>query len=156
MSTLLNDGNFQILSKDLKGEYHFNGNFKNAEDLKAALNALPEQYQELVLEDTNHLLDSFEAVFNHKAFTGRSGTFYGYEARFDYWHMVSKLALAAYEVADDAVNKKESPETIEALKQHYYEIVKGIGAHKSPTNYKGFPSIRIHTPQQEKVHNNRE
>ena len=146
--TLLNDGNFQILSKDLKGEYHFNGNFKNAEDLKAALNALPEQYQELVLEDTNHLLDSFEAVFNHKAFTGRSGTFYGYEGLGSiYWHMVSKLALAAYEVADDAVNKKESPETIEALKQHYYEIVKGIGAHKSPTNYGAFPSDPYsHTP----------
>ena len=67
----------------------------------------------MVLEDTNHLLDSFEAVFNHKAFTGRSGTFYGYEGLGSiYWHMVSKLALAAYEVADDAVNKKESPETI--------------------------------------------
>ena len=146
--TLLNDGNFQILSKDIKGAYHFNGNFKNAEDLKAALNALPEQYQELVLEDTNHLLDSFEAVFNHKAFTGRSGTFYGYEGLGSiYWHMVSKLALAAYEVADDAVNKKELPETINALKQHYYEIVKGIGAHKSPINYGAFPSDPYsHTP----------
>ena len=29
--------------------------------------------------DMDLILDIYEDVFNHKAFTGRSGTFYGYE-----------------------------------------------------------------------------
>ena len=145
---LLNEGNFQILSQDIKGDYHFNGNFKNADDLMAALEALPENYSELVTQDRGHLLASFEAVFNHKAFTGRSGTFYGYEGLGSiYWHMVSKLALAAYEVVVDAIKTNADEAIIARLKQHYYAIVEGIGAHKSPVDYGAFPSDPYsHTP----------
>ena len=145
---LLNEGNFQILSQDIKGDYHFNGNFKNADDLKAALEALPENYSALVTQDREHLLASFEAVFNHKAFTGRSGTFYGYEGLGSiYWHMVSKLALAAYEVVVDAIETNADEAIIARLKQHYYAIVEGIGAHKSPVDYGAFPSDPYsHTP----------
>ena len=146
--SLLREGNFQILTQDIKGEYHFNGNFKNAEDLKAALEALPDSYRALVNEDQEHLLNSFEAVFNHKAFTGRSGTFYGYEGLGSiYWHMVSKLALAAYEVVVNAIERKVDSKTIARLKEHYYAIVDGIGAHKSPVDYGAFPSDPYsHTP----------
>jgi len=145
---LLNEENFQILTKDIKGDYHFNGNFKNADDLKAALEALPENYNALVAQDQEHLLASFEAVFNHKAFTGRSGTFYGYEGLGSiYWHMVSKLALAAYEVVVDAIETNADEAIIARLKQHYYAIVEGIGAHKSPVDYGAFPSDPYsHTP----------
>ena len=145
---LLKERNFQILSQDIKGAYHFNGNFKNADDLKAALETLPENYSELVTEDREHLLASFEAVFNHKAFTGRSGTFYGYEGLGSiYWHMVSKLALAAYEVVVDAIETNADETIIARLKQHYYAIVEGIGAHKSPVDYGAFPSDPYsHTP----------
>ena len=145
---LLEDDNYQILTKDINGAYHFNGNFKNADDLKAALNALPKKYSTLVAGDRDHLLTSFENVFNHKAFTGRSGTFYGYEGLGSiYWHMVSKLALAAYEVVLDAIETKQDKALTEQLKEHYYEIVKGIGAHKSPVNYGAFPSDPYsHTP----------
>ena len=146
--TLIKEGNFQILSQDIKGEYHFNGNFKNAEDLKVALSELPLHYSDLVEKETRNLLDSFEKVFNHKAFTGRSGTFYGYEGLGSiYWHMVSKLALAAYEVFIEAVEKNVDSTMIDQLKQHYYEIVKGIGANKSPVDYGAFPSDPYsHTP----------
>lgn len=145
---LLEDDNYQILTKDINGAYHFNGNFKNADDLKAALNALPKKYSTLVAGDRDHLLASFENVFNHKAFTGRSGTFYGYEGLGSiYWHMVSKLALAAYEVVLDAIETKQDKALTEQLKEYYYEIVKGIGAHKSPVNYGAFPSDPYsHTP----------
>ena len=144
---LLNEGNFQILSQDIRN-YHFNGNFQNADDLKAALEALPENYSELVTQDREHLLASFEAVFNHKAFTGRSGTFYGYEGLGSVTsHMVSKLALAAYEVVVNAIETNADEAIIAQLKQHYYAIVEGIGAHKSPVDYGAFPSDPYsHTP----------
>ena len=76
---LLEDGNSDILQKDLHGELHFNGNFNNAVNLRQALDNLPSQYENLVQSEGKILLDAFEAVFNHKAFTGRSGTFFGYE-----------------------------------------------------------------------------
>ena len=41
LQQLLKEGNHQILSQDIKGEYHFNGNFKNADDLKQALAQIP-------------------------------------------------------------------------------------------------------------------
>ena len=146
--SLLQHGDHTILSQDIKGEYHFNGNFKNAEDLKVALNKLPSQFSTLVKAETDYLLECFENVFNHKAFTGRSGTFYGYEGLGSiYWHMVSKLALAGFETFQKAVENKENQQTIVQLREHYYEVVKGIGAHKNPEDYGAFPSDPYsHTP----------
>ena len=99
LTKLLNDGNTCIVEKDVNGDFHFNGNFKNAEDLALELDQLPKEiYGSLADSDKYQVLDIFEAVFNHKAFTGRSGTFYGYEGLGSiYWHMVSKLLLAVQE-----------------------------------------------------------
>ena len=48
----------------------------------------------LLLKMQHLLLETFEDIFNHKSFTGRSGTFYGYEGLGSiYWHMVSKLVI---------------------------------------------------------------
>ena len=148
MQQLLKEGNHQILSQDIKGEYHFNGNFKNAEDLKQAIGQLPTQYSNLVQEESGIIFDTFEQVFNHKAFTGRSGTFYGYEGLGSiYWHMVSKLALAGFEVVNQSIVAGEDQALIEQLQARYYEIVEGIGAHKSPVDYGAFPSDPYsHTP----------
>ena len=148
LQLLLKEENHQILSQDVKGEYHFNGNFKNADDLKQALAQLPAQYSSLVEVESGIVLAAFEEVFNHKAFTGRSGTFFGYEGLGSiYWHMVSKLALAGYEVVNKAIVAKEDKTIVEQLRAHYYEIVEGIGAHKSPVDYGAFPSDPYsHTP----------
>ena len=148
LQQLLKEENHQVLSQDIKGEYHFNGNFKNAEDLKQALKQLPEKYIDLVQKECDIILAAFEQVFNHKAFTGRSGTFYGYEGLGSiYWHMVSKLALASYETVEHSIEAGEKQELVEQLREHYYEIVAGIGAHKSPMDYGAFPSDPYsHTP----------
>ena len=148
LQQLLKEGNHQILSQDIKGEYHFNGNFKNADDLKQALAKIPAKYSSLVEEESGLILATFEQVFNHKAFTGRSGTFYGYEGLGSiYWHMVSKLALAGFEIVNQAIVAKEDQALIKQLREHYYEIVEGIGAHKSPVDYGAFPSDPYsHTP----------
>ena len=40
LNKLVAKNNTQIIEKDSFGEYHFNGNFKNADDLKTALDEL--------------------------------------------------------------------------------------------------------------------
>ncbi|MGB5981299.1 MAG: hypothetical protein WBG46_04070 [Nonlabens sp.] len=141
-------GNSQIVEKDVNGDYHYNGKFNNAESLVQALNALPEKYQELVDREKDQLLADFEEHFNHKAFTGRSGTFFGYEGLGSiYWHMVSKLLLAVQERCWAAIHENESDEVIGRLLEHYYEINEGIGVHKSPELYGAFPTDPYsHTP----------
>jgi hypothetical protein len=149
LTTLLADGNIQIVKQDVNGAYHFNGNFKNAEDLSEALDKLSkENYGNLLRAERQLVLEIFEEVFNHKAFTGRSGTFYGYEGLGSiYWHMVSKLLLAVQECCTDAINNKENPVLVGQLLEHFYEINEGIGVHKSPSLYGAFPTDPYsHTP----------
>lgn len=149
LQELLSDGNVQIIEKDVNGKYHFNGNFKNAADVSDALENLSEtKYQALIKSDTSKVLQAFEDVFNHKAFTGRSGTFYGYEGLGSiYWHMVSKLLLAVQECCIKAVEDMESDIIIGHLLEHFYEINEGIGVHKSPSLYGAFPTDPYsHTP----------
>lgn len=148
LQQLLKDRNQQVIEQDVTGVYHFNGNFNNANSLIDALNTLDEKYQDLVSEEKKNLLSIFESVFNHKSFTGRSGTFYGYEGLGSiYWHMVSKLLLAVQECCLEAIKEKESAEIIGRLLEHYYEINAGIGVHKSPELYGAFPTDPYsHTP----------
>ncbi len=146
---LLKDGKMSIIEKDVNGHYHFNGTFNNADSLKDALSQLPEeQYGKLVKKDTQILLSIFEAVFDHKSFTGRSGTFYGYEGLGSiYWHMVSKLLLSVQEICLDAFQAGESHQVTGRLLDHYYEVNEGIGVHKSPELYGAFPTDPYsHTP----------
>jgi hypothetical protein len=148
LKQLLLDENKEIIVEDIKGHYHFNGNFNNVESLKTALKNLPDTYNDLVRNDWSQLLNNFEQIFNHKSFTGRSGTFFGYEGLGSiYWHMVSKLLLAVQETSLLAINKNVDDSIIGGLLNHYYEINEGIGVHKSPELYGAFPTDPYsHTP----------
>lgn len=150
LKEMLSNGDQKIVNKDVEGGYHFNGNFKNARDLKQALNKLKStSYKELVEQDEELILDIFEEVFDHKSFTGRSGTFFGYEGLGSiYWHMVSKLYLAVEEVCERAGDAGTEQSVLEDLFTHFDEIGEGIGIHKSPENYGAFPTDPYsHTPQ---------
>lgn len=148
LSQLESIGNMDIVTKDCLGGYHFNGNFNNVNSLRAALANLPQEYQMLVEQEGKHIESIYESIFNHKAFTGRSGTFFGYEGLGSiYWHMVSKLRLAVFEVTKLAVSNKVNPLVVGRLYDHYFEINAGIGAHKSPELYGAFPTDPYsHTP----------
>ena len=150
LKVLLMESNFQIINKDIKGNYHFNGNFHNASDLNIALQqlSLDLNFKELVEKETVLLLQIFEEVFHHKAFTGRSGTFYGYEGLGSiYWHMVSKLHLAVLEVIDKAIDSNVEQPVVDALVHYFDDIGAGIGIHKSPQVYGAFPTDPYsHTP----------
>lgn len=148
LQKLLGNGNKQIIVQDLNGTYHFNATFNNVNSLKNALIELDHLYADLIAEEQKQLEKTFEAVFNHKAFTGRSGTFFGYEGLGSiYWHMVSKLLLAVQECSLKAINEGASPSVIGKMLDHYYEIQAGIGAHKSPELYGAVPTDPYsHTP----------
>ncbi|MBQ1874571.1 MAG: hypothetical protein II144_02630 [Paludibacteraceae bacterium] len=111
-----------ILKQDCDGGIHFDARFRNANDLP------------------DELKDLYEQVFNHHAFTGRSGTFYKYEGLgCIYWHMVSKLLLAVGETIARDGNAR--------LLKQYAEIREGIGSHKNPREYGAFPfDPYSHTP----------
>jgi hypothetical protein len=145
---LVQDGNTQIIKRDCRGLFHFNGNFNNANSLKKELRDLSTIYSELIKEEEDLVLNIFEEVFDHKSFTGRSGTFYGYEGLGSiYWHMVSKLLLAVFEVTRDSIKDGSSQDTIGRLFDHYFEINEGIGVNKSPNLYGAFPTDPYsHTP----------
>ena len=133
-----------ILEKDREGIVHFHGKFTNARFLKEAL----DQHEALSEKVKNALIELYEAVFDHKSFTGRSGTFYGYEGLGSiYWHMVSKLRLAVNELCRKAyADSGRSPVFLQLVDQ-YYEICKGLGIHKSPDLYGAFPTDPYsHTP----------
>nr|WP_233783461.1 hypothetical protein [Flavivirga eckloniae] len=149
LKQLIKDGNTHIIEKDVLGNYHFNGNFNNANSLQEALTTLSKDaYKSLIKKDTELLLETFEDIFDHKSFTGRSGTFFGYEGLGSiYWHMVSKLLLAVQENCLLAVNTNKNEKLIGKLLDHYYEINAGIGVHKSPELYGAFPTDPYsHTP----------
>ena len=148
LTKLVEDGNADIVTQDCLGGHHFNGNFNNVKALRAALANLPSSYDAVVASDQKDVEAIYEGIFNHKAFTGRSGTFFGYEGLGSiYWHMVSKLRLAAFEVTKAAVERNASSEVVGRLFDHYFEINAGIGAHKSPELYGAFPTDPYsHTP----------
>ncbi|MFZ8836755.1 MAG: hypothetical protein ACO2XQ_06885 [Flavobacteriales bacterium] len=148
LKKLVHDGNTSVIRQDCIGGYHFSGNFNNVNALRKALSNLPASYQSMVSREQKAIEEVYEGIFNHKAFTGRSGTFFGYEGLGSiYWHMVSKLRLAAFEVTKFAVESGVTPEIKGRLFDHYFEINAGIGAHKSPDLYGAFPTDPYsHTP----------
>ncbi|MDH3381423.1 MAG: hypothetical protein OEL54_01875, partial [Flavobacteriaceae bacterium] len=150
LKKLVKAGNNQLVEKDVLGNYHFNGSFNNAQNVKNVLATLKtdKKYAAIVEKEEQLILNIFEEVFKHKSFTGRSGTFFGYEGLGSiYWHMVSKLLLSVQESCIAAIKNQEDPVIIGNLLDHYYEINEGIGVNKSPKLYGAIPTDPYsHTP----------
>lgn len=139
----------QLMELGPEGNYHFKGHLNNAKDLKADFDFLSETgLADAVGSEASFWYELYEDTFIHRAFTGRSGTFYGYEGLGSiYWHMVSKLLLAVQENLRRAYKLGSSAVVIGHLMDHYYEIRAGIGANKSPELYGAFPfDAYSHTP----------
>ena len=142
---LVESGEQGVVVRDERGGVHFHGTFRNAGDLEAALDALDREVSDA---DRRAVLDVFEATFDHRAYTGRSGTFFGYEGLGSiYWHMVSKLALAAQETFFRALAAGADAATLDALADAYYDVRAGLGGSKTPEEYGAFPTDAYsHTP----------
>jgi hypothetical protein len=150
IAALVESGDRTLVVRDENGTCHFNGSFRNARDVERALAELGrrEPYAALVDAESDQILATFEEVFNHSAFTGRSGTFFAYEGLGSiYWHMVSKLLLAVQETFFRADARGEAQATVQALADAYYDIRQGIGFNKPPDVYGAFPTDPYsHTP----------
>ena len=94
------------------------------------------------------MLALFEDVFDHRSYTGRSGTFFGYEGLGSvYWHMVSKFLLAVLECFRAAEDAGEDMAVRQGLAEQYYAIRGGLGMHRTPEQFGAFPSDPYsHTP----------
>jgi len=147
--SLIADGNTSLVEKDSQGGYYFNGAFNNFDSAKTVLESLKDDgYRDLVNQEQTLIEEIFESVFNHRQFTGRSGGMYAYEGLGSiYWHMVSKLLLAALENLRKAIEQDSDAVTVGKLADCYFDIRAGIGFNKTPDNYGAFPTDPYsHTP----------
>jgi len=120
----------------------FAPSLQSAAALSTALDALAGGALSASVErDRAALLEEYETVFDHAAFTGRSGTFFGYEGLgCTFWHMASKLILSIQETLWCALDQGEPAEVSAALLRHYRAARAGLGTHKSPEDFGAFPS----------------
>lgn len=136
----------RLFTRNLKGHYHFHASLINDRACHMALQSfrhLPEW-----TPDRQQEIESwYEEQFNHSAFTGRSGTFYGYEGLGSiYWHMVSKLVLSTQQELM-RLDLDLSQASDQALLAQYRHLQAGIGWDKSPSIYGAIPlDPYSHTP----------
>ncbi|EJA3102531.1 hypothetical protein ACHELY_000127 [Vibrio vulnificus] len=149
ISEMLAKGDQRIVQRDIQGDCHFHATFENVDGLRKAVAQVKMDYPELSKEQWDELDALYEQVFNHRAFTGRSGTMFGYEGLgCIYWHMVSKLLLAVQENYQFALEQDANSEETKQLAQYYYRVRQGIGFNKTPQNYGAFPTDPYsHTPK---------
>jgi hypothetical protein len=132
----LASGRTRFVEQDINGDIHFNADFRNARQLRDAL----EQETDIPTDTCSALCGIYESVFNHRQFTGRSGAMYKYEGLgCTYWHMVSKLLLATAEVVKSADENGIAGEDLSPLLERFDDIKEGLGLHMSPVEYGAFP-----------------
>jgi hypothetical protein len=141
LQKMLAEGDEQIVVRDADGCHRFNADFTNVGDLHAKLDVLAAVYDDEVEAAREPLQELYEKVFQHKAFTGRSGTMFSFEGLGSiYWHMVSKLLLAVQENFFAALNQGADASNVRRLGQLYYRVREGIGFNKTPAEYGAFPT----------------
>ena len=146
---MLDKGDERIVLRDAEGTVRFNAEFRNSADVAAMLNTVREEYPGLDKTTKRAILDLYETVFQHKAFTGRSGTMFGFEGLGSiYWHMVAKLLLAIEENFFAACDGSADLPAVKRLGDLYYRVRRGIGFNKTPAQYGAFPTDPYsHTPR---------
>ena len=146
LATMIEQGDNRILEASPDGYYRFNASIRNRFELKEILEQLSEDasLKVAVAQDEQALYDLYETTFNHKAFTGRSGSMFAYEGLGSiYWHMVSKLMLAVQEIALE--NSEDA--AFSRLVEFYYNVQEGLGFRKKASDYGAFTADAYsHTP----------
>lgn len=133
----------RVLTSDPAGFCRFHPSLTNHYALNEVLDALANDgdYTTLIEKDRPAIEELYETVFNHRAFTGRSGRMFGYEGLGSvYWHMVSKLMLAVQEVTLDALWAQADSATVDRLIASYFDVQAGLGYRRTPQQYGAFPS----------------
>ncbi len=145
---MLANGDERVIVRDADGCYRFDAGLTNAGCLDARLDALVDEYGAELESARDTLTALYETVFNHRAFTGRSGGMFGFEGLgCIYWHMVAKLLLATQENFFAALERDADQAVCGQLGNRYYRIREGLGFNKTPAEYGAFPMDPYsHTP----------
>ena len=149
LKRMLSNGDHRIVDRDAEGSYRFNAGLRNIGELDAALDVIAADYGDEFAAQRESARDTYELVFNHKSFTGRSGGMFAYEGLGSvYWHMVSKLLLAVQENFFQAVEQHADSAVCRRLADLYYRVRNGLGFNKTPLEYGAFPTDPYsHTPK---------
>ena len=146
LAQMIEVGDTRIIEASPDGCYRFNASVRNRFELKEVLEKLKSEdaIKSQIDSDEEQLLDLYEATFNHKEFTGRSGSMFAYEGLGSiYWHMVSKLMLAVQEIALENTESDSFADLVAA----YYDVQNGLGFRKRASDYGAFTADAYsHTP----------
>ena len=147
LSRLVASGDTRVVVRAPDGRIHFHADLANAACLADRLAHLEHDpsWEALVASNRPAVLATYETVFHHRAFTGRSGSMFGYEGLgCIYWHMVSKLLVA---VQENLLAAGPAHPCHAALIEAYYQVRSGLGFNKTPAAYGAFPTDPYsHTP----------
>lgn len=139
LAAMADAGDVALIVLDRNGGAHFQADLTNAGDVARRLEALA-----VAPTDRAPVLALWEEVFHHRAFTGRSGTFFAFEGLGSiYWHMVAKLLLAVQECHA----RSGDPAAQARLREACRHVRDGLGFRKTPEEYGAFPTDAYsHTP----------
>ncbi len=152
--TALVDRGTGLVTRDVNGDLHFAARLRSARHLEAELDRLASDPDLTDLDLAGHdngaraeILAAYEAVFDHRSFTGRSQSMYRYEGLGSiYWHMVSKLLFALQERLIAGAEGGGSA-VVEDMFRHYRRVRDGLGYRKSVEQQGSFPTDpHSHTP----------
>ena len=141
-------GDSRLIVHDADGRHRFAPDLANGAALNERLDVLSAdpQWAAQVKAQAPQIRAIYESIFQHRAFTGRSGSMFGYEGLgCIYWHMVAKLLLAVQEnlFAAEAAGDPQAAR----LAALYYDVRAGLGFNKTPAVYGAFPTDPYsHTP----------
>jgi hypothetical protein len=138
LASMAKKGDERLVYEDGTGAWRFNETLVNGYALTDCLT----QIGDLSLENRTEIEKIYEKVFSHHSFTGRSGSMFGYEGLgCVYWHMVSKLMLAAQEVALAVCKSGKSSDELKSRSvAAYYAVQRGLGFRQTPQSYGAFPA----------------
>ena len=141
-------GDRRLAVRDAAGTGRFHADLVNGEALERMLAGLRADpcWAEAAAAHSGRVREIYEEVFRHRAFTGRSGSMFGFEGLGSiYWHMVAKLLLAVQENLF-AAQAAGAPEAAR-LAGLYHDVRAGLGFNKTPAEYGAFPTDPYsHTP----------
>ena len=139
---LLDSGDRRLVERDSDGVVRFASLFVNDRDVVHVLDRM-ETEQDLagdVARDRAGILECYESVFDHHAFTGRSGGMYGYEGiGCTYWHMVAKLLVSVGECVLAAERDGASDEAVDRLRKSYARVRDGLGFRMNAERFGALP-----------------
>lgn len=147
LDALAADGDQRLAWRDADGVLRFAPELSNDRELRARLDEVGQDVPAIAAA-REHIRARYEETFHHHAFTGRSGTMYGYEGLgCTYWHMVGKLLVATLECHEEAMAAHANTQVVARLASAYERVRDGLGARMKASTFGAVPTDAYsHTP----------